>query len=329
MLDNSSRPLLAEGPANVNVTAARISIPVRFDSWGPNQPIVLQAALWYAGQGIAVFPLGPAKRPLARCAACRPVGACPGRDECRCGVDTCHGFYAATLDRAVITRWWGRHPDWQIGLRTGQVSDLVALDVDLDKGGLDSLIALQQAGLAIRDTAAQLSGSGLSFHLLYRHPGGTVQNSAGRLGNGLDVRGDGGYVVGAPSRHPDTGARYELLGELTQLPVWRPPSRSEHARLFATAPKPKQQRNRSLASGGTGRLTRTRVQALVDLVGSAQPGRRRELLFWAGCRLGECSGTQAARLAVAQLLLEAAASAGMTEHKAFDTLRGALQQGGV
>jgi len=53
------------------------------------------------------------------------------------------------------------------------------------------------------------------------------------------------------------------------------------------------------------------------------------MLFWAGCRLGECSGTQAARLAVAQLLLEAAASAGMTEHKAFDTLRGALQQGGV
>jgi len=157
-------------------------------------------------------------------------------------------------------------------MRTGQVSDLVALDVDLDKGGLDSLISLQQAGLTIRGTAAQLSGSGLSFHLLYRHPGGKVSNSAGRLGDGLDVRGDGGYVVGAPSRHPDTGARYELLGELTQLPVWRPPSHPEHVRL------------------------------------------------------GECSGTQAARLAVAQLLLEAAASAGMTEHKAFDTLRGALQQ---
>ena len=97
------------------------------------------------------------------------------------------------------------------------------------------------------------------------------------------------------------------------MPVWRPPSHPERVRSFATAPKPKQQRHRSLASGGTGRLTSTRVQALLDLVGSAQPGRRREMLFWAGCRLGECSGTQAARLAVAQLLLEAAASAGMTE----------------
>jgi len=327
MLDKYSRPLLAEGPANVNVTADRISMPVRYDNWGPNQPSVLQAALWYAERGIAVFPLGPAKRPLARCAACWPVGACPGRDECRCGVDTCHGFYAATSDHAVINGWWGRHPDWQIGLRTGQVSDLVALDVDVDKGGLDSLIALQQAGLDIRDTAAQLSGSGLSFHLLYSHPGGTVPNSAGRLGDGLDVRGDGGYVVGAPSRHPDTGARYQLLGELMQLPVWRPPSHPEHARSFSATPQ--QQRNRSVASRGTGRLTSTRVQALVDLVGSAQPGRRREMLFWAGCRLGESSGTQAARLAVAQLLLDAAASAGMTEYKAFDTLRGALQQGGV
>jgi len=146
MLDNSSRPLQAEGPANVNVTADTIGVRVRYDNWGPNQPSVLQAAHWYAERGIAVFPLGPAKRPLARCAACRPVGACPGRNECRCGVDTCHGFYAATLDRAVINRWWGRHPDWQLGLRTGQVSDLVALDVDLDKGGLDSLTRCSNPG---------------------------------------------------------------------------------------------------------------------------------------------------------------------------------------
>ena len=327
MLNNYSQPLLAEGPANVNVVAHTMGVPVRYDNGGPNQPSVLQAALWYAERGIAVFPLGPAKRPLARCAACRPPGACPGRDECRCGVDTCHGFYAATSDHAVINGWWGRYPDWQIGLRTGQVSDLVALDVDLDKGGLDSLIALQQAGLDIRGTAVQLSGSGLSFHLLYSHPGGTVPNSAGRLGDGLDVRGDGGYVVGAPSRHPATGAHYQLLGELAQLPVWRPPSHPEHARSFSATPQ--QQRNRSVALRGTGRLTSTRVQALVDLVGSAQPGRRREMLFWAGCRLAECAGTQAARMVVAQLLLEAAGSAGMTEHKAFDTLRGALQQGGV
>jgi len=46
MLDKYSRPLLAEGPANVNVTADRISMPVRYDNGGPNQPSVLQAALW-------------------------------------------------------------------------------------------------------------------------------------------------------------------------------------------------------------------------------------------------------------------------------------------
>ncbi len=316
-------PLLAEGPASV--AADGVGTPVHYDDWGPNRSSVLPAAHWYAEQGTAVFPLGPAKRPLARCAACRPAGACAGRDKCRCGVDTCHGFYAATLDHAALDRWWGRHPDWQIGLRTGQASDLVALDVDLDKGGLDSLIVLQRAGLDIRGTAVQLSGSGMSFHLLYRHPGGLVPNSAGRLGDGLDVRGDGGYVVGAPSKHPDTGVRYQLLGELTQLPLWQPPSLG--GRVAARASTPMQQGKRSFDSRGTGRLTSRRLKALVDRVGSAQPGRRRETLFWASCRLGGCAATRATGTAAAELLLEAAVSAGMTKQKAFATLLDGLRQG--
>jgi hypothetical protein len=43
--------------------------------------------------------------------------------------------------------------------------------------------------------------TGNGRHIYYRHPGGTVKNSAGQLGVGLDVRADGGYVVAAPSRH--------------------------------------------------------------------------------------------------------------------------------
>ncbi len=45
------------------------------------------------------------------------------------------------------------------------------------------------------------TGSGM--HYYFKHPGGEVRNSAGRLGPGLDIRADGGYVVAPPSRHPN------------------------------------------------------------------------------------------------------------------------------
>jgi DNA-binding MarR family transcriptional regulator len=189
-----------------------------------NGQLVMRAALAYAALGLPVFPLSANRTVIALCPRCKPGAGCPGKDECRCGTDTCHGFYAATTDRATITKWFTEHPDWQLGLRTGKTSGLVVLDVDLDKGGLDSLIALQKAGLDIRGTAAQLSGSGQSFHLFYGWPGYQVPNSSDTLGGGLDVRGDGGFVVVAPSHHPSTGARYELLGPLTDLPPWSAPA---------------------------------------------------------------------------------------------------------
>jgi len=189
---------------------------------------VLEAALEYARAGLHVFPLSWGRRPIALCPACQPDRGCPGKDRCLCGVDTCHGFWAATTDEAKIRRWYTQHPDWQVAIRTGAASNLVVLDVDLDKGGLDTLVGLERAGLDKAGTGCQLSGSGLSFHLLYRHPGGVVPSTQGSwpsgLGPGLDVRGDGGYIVAAPSRHPATGARYEMLGELGDPPFWCPPA---------------------------------------------------------------------------------------------------------
>src|ERR1035437_1068048 len=204
------------------------------------------AAQVLAFRGFAVFPLGRQKRPLANCPTCRKSGGCPGKDECICGVNTCHGFYAATTDQKVIRWWWTRNPWWQVGIRTGAASGIVALDVDLDKGGLDSLIALRAQGVESNSPGMQLSGGGRSFHLFYRHPGAVVPCSQGKLGPGLDVRADGGYVVGSPSRHPKTDQPYEFLDNLTDLPIWpvpadspaersRPPARSDRPPLASTS----------------------------------------------------------------------------------------------
>lgn len=321
----------------------------------------LAAALSYAALDLKVFPLTAKKTPTANCWRCKPGAGCPGRMECLCPASTCHGFYAATTDLVMINRWWTRHPDWQLGIRTGAESGLVVLDVDLDKGRLDTLIGLQRAGLDIKGTDAQLSGSGSgsgsgnSFHLFYRHPGGYVKCSVGSwstgLGRGVDVRGDLGYIVAAPSLHARTGMPYELLGGLTDLPVWPFPIQPETLNPVAQIKPVKP----VTGSGGTGRRLRTqqldvddrtdgahvrqrppmhattigaltagRVASWADSVRNAEPGRRREALFWAACRLAESTGIAQDRLDAATSLYRAAIYNDMSEGKAFSTIHDAL-----
>jgi len=62
--------------------------------------------------------------------------------------------------------------------------------------------------------------------VIFRHPGGFIPNSAQKIGPGIDVRGDGGYIVAPPSRHI-TGRDYAIsvdhhpdLIPLAELPRW-------------------------------------------------------------------------------------------------------------
>ena len=60
-------------------------------------------------------------------------------------------------------------------------------------------------------------------HYYFRSPeGAAIRNSAGTLGKGLDIRGEGGYVVAPPSLHP-SGLLYEWMDPvqpLADLPPW-------------------------------------------------------------------------------------------------------------
>jgi hypothetical protein len=136
------------------------------------------AALAYARRGVPVFPCEPgAKRPLTR-----------------------NGHWDATTDSRVIERWWKRWPSANVGVPTGKKSGVVVLDVDVDEGGLESLAKLERAGTPVPKTARARTGGG-GIHVFFRYPRGTeIRNSAGLLGPGLDVRGEGGYVVVPPSR---------------------------------------------------------------------------------------------------------------------------------
>lgn len=104
-----------------------------------------------------------------------------------------------------LAKWFQQWPDANVGVVTGEISNLVVIDIDPKHGGDESLERLQRRYGELPPTIEATTGGG-GRHLYFAHPGVLVRNRAG-LAQGIDVRGDGGYVVAPPSVHP-SGRRY-------------------------------------------------------------------------------------------------------------------------
>jgi hypothetical protein len=116
----------------------------------------------------------------------------------------------ATTDEATIHKWWTHRPDANIGIATGAKSGVFVLDVDPKNNGLEALDRfVEEVGSPFKTLKAR-TGSG-GFHFYFRYdPARPVANSASQLGPGLDIRGEGGYVVAPPSLHV-SGNRYKWM----------------------------------------------------------------------------------------------------------------------
>jgi replicative DNA helicase len=129
------------------------------------------------------------------------------------------GLTKASTDVSQVAEWFRRWPDANVGVVTGPRSGFVVLDVD-GPAGLRSLAEIEKRHGRIR-TAQVLTSSG-GRHLWFRYPAETIRNSTGVVGEGLDVRGDGGYVVAPPSVH-ENGNAYRWTRELEHVadcPAW-------------------------------------------------------------------------------------------------------------
>ncbi|MGA2496914.1 MAG: bifunctional DNA primase/polymerase [Tepidisphaeraceae bacterium] len=156
-----------------------------------------QLANQYAAIGFQVIPL---HWPIFTPAGVRCSCGDPRCDKAGKHPHTTNGLKDGTTNPSQITAWWRRWPQANIGIVTGAEAGIVALDVDPRHGGNDSLAALEAEHGQLPPTIEAITGSG-GVHLIFRHPGQRIGNSAGRVGQGLDVRGDGGYLVVAPSLH--------------------------------------------------------------------------------------------------------------------------------
>jgi hypothetical protein len=181
-------------------------------------------------------PVDSALAYAARAWPVAPAHTIDARGACTCGNKQCespgkhprtqHGLKDATTDEVQIRQWWSRWPDANILVRTGMVGDrcLVVLDVDPRHNGDESLSTLEARHGMLPLTPRAITGSlGQHIWLWSAQP---VPCSANRVGAGLDVRGEGGYVIVPPSKHAsgreyvwDAGAHPDEV-RLAEVPAW-------------------------------------------------------------------------------------------------------------
>jgi hypothetical protein len=170
------------------------------------KPELMEAALGYAARGWRVFPINTVDAD-GRC-SCGSIG-CSSAGKHPVGHLAPRGVKDASVDLDVIRSWWATFPTANIGLATGRASGIVVLDVDAKSGGLETLARLE-ADHGVLPPAPRVRTGGGGGHYWFRYPEGVdrLGNSVSRIGMGLDVRADGGYVVAPPSMHR-SGVPYE------------------------------------------------------------------------------------------------------------------------
>jgi Bifunctional DNA primase/polymerase, N-terminal len=142
------------------------------------------AALAYLGMGFAVLPLAHGgKRPHSI------LGASGG-------------VHHATRDPAQVWAWWRQSPVANVGIATGSPSNLAIVDLDIKSGGTgpqNFAMFLAQNRLPFPAVPYAITPSGGKH--LYLRTQGRVPHRPGILPS-VDVLGDGGLAVAAPSMLP-------------------------------------------------------------------------------------------------------------------------------
>jgi len=155
----------------------------------------LEAALEYSKNGFAIIPIKPDKKPFISWAE----------------------FQQRKPTEAEIKTWWSKWPSAMIGLLTGEINDLLAIDCDTPEGH-EAVEKLLPDGIML--PIARTPRAGWHYYFLFQ--GCKLTVAVGVL-PGVDVRGEGGYVIAPPSINGNgKGYTWETglaLCEVTPPPV--------------------------------------------------------------------------------------------------------------
>lgn len=252
-----------------------------------------------------MHPLAPGRKtPAANCRECRGSAHAPAACPCLRMGRWCHSFHAATLNQDRIQQWWGRYPEFGIGVSCGPAG-LVVIDIDAHgteppardrilpgipigeqvnltglANGFHTLAVLAalrgQPSPADDTTTLRVRTPSGGLHVWYRAAGNrqwksSAGSSPGRaLAWQVDIRAHGSYII-APGTTTHHGI-YAPLGETREpaaLPLWLAQELDRTGHLPApTIPRPVPPRAQQAvfaAGGGRGHAGRTLATVLAPV----------------------------------------------------------------
>lgn len=152
---------------------------------GASEPANLSVALDLARRDFAVFPIrdwrdGDGWKPIKRFQE------------------------KASADVTAVRDWWQTWPDARVGLLAGERNGITVLHIDV-KNGKDGTVALASLGFSeiagLSPVRVRTPSGG--WHLFFRYDA-RLRNSVSKIGPGIDVKTEGGFVV-APGSFKDSG----------------------------------------------------------------------------------------------------------------------------
>ena len=158
------------------VAATRPAVRIKMVNLNNTTNPILQQALQLSKKGWSIIPIGKNKKPLIKWT----------------------GFQKEPATEEQIVEWLSKYPNTNIAVVTGQVSNLVVVDIDPRHGGT------QDDFKDIATVKVKTGGGGWHYYFQYELG---IPNRA-HIRQGIDIRGEGGYVILPPSVH-DSGKLYE------------------------------------------------------------------------------------------------------------------------
>lgn len=200
------------------------------------------------------------------------------------------GLKGASSDEKVIKQWWKLWPNANIGIVTGKQSRIYVLDVDVKDDGDKTLAALMEQYGGLPDTLHAHTGGGGS-HWIFEYPKGyDIGNTSGKLGKGLDTRGEGGYIVAAPSVHVSGGSYVWAVDDWEDIDPLPMPGWLMTKIIESDTSRRKEVAGRVPGTGPMGAVAKgDSSMADVLLDGALQrckaEGGRNDVGFWLACQL--------------------------------------------
>lgn len=272
--------------------------------------MTIELALSLSAKGWPVFP----------CRSCESHDPLTGEVLAEKTPLTSNGFKSATRTERIIRRWWTDYPDAIIGIPTGAAIGAFVLDIDAKPGGANGfewLAEIESEHGPLPDTLRVSSPNG-GMHVYFNHVQG-VRNR-GALGAGVDIRGDGGYVLAGGSTMAD-GRSYAVINDarIADAPQWL-------LDLLLPKHQPSAQHYHPTSMGNVAYVQSAVDSELSDLASTPQGGRNNRLND-AAFALGQFIGAGVLSRSDAERELQAIAMPWGNFAKSCGTIRNGIEAG--